>query len=89
MGTVDGQKVVGDFDRDGIADPNVIRSANGNLVWYVRQSSDHNMRAFVYRLSTDRPVIGDFDGDGATEVAVVRQVGNDLVWYILMSTTGR
>jgi hypothetical protein len=79
------KEVTGDFDRDGIADMAVVRKTNGNLVWYVSQSSDSQMRTFVYGLDTDRPVVGDFDGDGASDISVIRTIGNELSWYTLYS----
>jgi hypothetical protein len=62
-----------------------VRKTNGNLVWYVSQSSDSQMRTFVYGLDTDRPVVGDFDGDGASDISVIRTIGNELSWYTLYS----
>jgi hypothetical protein len=80
------EAVSGDFDRDGIADPTVIRKTNGHLVWFISQSSNGALRTFVYGLAADRPVIGDFDGDGKTDLALYRPSNG--TWYIQRSKTG-
>ena len=82
------QTLVGDFDRDGRADPVAVRqNAQNALIWYVRQSTDGAMRVFYFGTSGDKPVIGDFDGDGHTDIAVTRNNGGLLTWYYLRSAT--
>ncbi len=72
----------GDFDGDGRMDAAVFRPSNN--IWYIRQSSNGQLRAEQWGISTDRFVSGDYDGDGKTDLAVFRNG----VWYLNQSTDG-
>lgn len=80
---------VGDYDRDGKADVCVNRVENGQLVWYLRRSSDNQTRRVVFGLSSDgifpsNPA--DVDGDGATDILVTRVENGLRVYYALRSS---
>lgn len=81
-GAPDDKVLNGDFDGDGRQDAAVFRQTEG--AWYIRQSSDGQLRAVVFGLASDLAVPADYDGDGRTDVAVVRPSNN--VWYILRSS---
>lgn len=75
----DGDKPVrGDFDGDGKFDPAVFRGG----VWFIRQSSNGQMKTDSWGLSTDKFVTADYDGDSKTDIAVFRNG----VWYIKQSS---
>jgi hypothetical protein len=69
-----------DFEGDGRADISVFR----NGIWYIRQSSNDQLRAVHFGFGTDKPVPVDFDGDGKTDIAVFRNG----IWYYLQSSDG-
>ena len=73
----------GDFDGDGRLDAAVFRPSTAT--WYIRQSSNGQLRTEQFGLATDKLVPADYDGDGKTDVAIFRN-GN---WYIKQSTTGQ
>ncbi len=79
-GTNGDKPVRGDFDGDGKLDVVIFRPTNG--VWYIRQSSDNQIRYENWGISTDVLVPADFDGDGKTDLAIYR----DGVWYIRRSS---
>lgn len=75
-----GDKAVrGDFDGDGSLDAAVFRPSDAT--WYIRQSSNAQVRYDNWGTATDKFVCGDYDGDGNTDLAVFR----DGVWYIKQS----
>jgi hypothetical protein len=89
FGAVGDFPAVGDYDKDGKTDLGVIRVESGQLIWYIQNSSNGQMRAVPFGLSTDgffffRPF--DFDGDGAQDIAVNRNIGGNRVFYILRSS---
>ncbi len=79
----------GDFDGDGMADLTVARVGTGTapMVWYILQSSNQQLRAAQFGISTDLPAAGDFDGDGKTDIAVYRS-GGQSYFYALGSFNG-
>jgi hypothetical protein len=74
--------VVGDYDGDKILDAAVFRPSDGT--WYIKQSSDGQIRNIKFGMSGDKPVAADYDGDGKTDLAVFR--GG--TWYLQKSTEG-
>ena len=83
-GTIGDKPARGDFDGDGKQDAAVFRQTN--VVWYVLQSSNLQVRYQSWGVATDFRVLADYDGDGKTDFAVFRPSEN--VWYILNSATG-
>ncbi len=79
-GTSGDKPMRGDFDGDGKQDAAVFRSG----VWYIKQSSNNQLRTDYWGLSSDKFVTGDYDGDGKTDLAVFRSG----VWYIKQSSNG-
>jgi hypothetical protein len=73
----------GDFDGDGKQDAAVFRPSEN--VWYIRQSSNGQLKVGYWGFSTDKFVPADYDGDGKTDLAVVR----DGIWYILQSSNNQ
>ena len=79
--------VSGDYDGDGKTDLAVFRRGGAQTgYWYIKQSSDGQVKSHFWGLGTDVPVPGDYDGDGKTDVAVWR--GSVGAWYILRSSDG-
>ncbi len=64
------EPVRGDFDGDGRLDAAVFRASNN--VWYIRRSSDNQVRYENWGAAADKRVSGDFDGDGKTDLAIFR-----------------
>jgi len=81
-GTTGDKPMRGDFDGDGKADATVFRTSN--QTWYIRQSSNNQLRLDNWGLGTDKFVPADYDGDGKTDPAVFRSG----VWYVKQSLTG-
>jgi 6-phosphogluconolactonase (cycloisomerase 2 family) len=75
----------GDFDGDGRADLAVFRPSDAN--WYIRHSSNGQLRYEQWGLSSDRFVPADYDGDAKTDLAVFRPANN--TWYIRNSSNNQ
>lgn len=82
-GTAGDRPQTGDFDNDGKRDLAVFRPSNST--WYIRQSSDSQIRYENWGLSTDKFVPADYDGDGKTDLAVFRNG----IWYIRNSSNNQ
>jgi hypothetical protein len=72
-----------DFDGDGKTDIGITRSNAGNKEWWLSRSSDSNVFATVFGVSSDISAPADFTGDGKTDVAVFRPSNGN--WIILRS----
>jgi hypothetical protein len=66
----------GDYDGDGKYDLAIARTgATGAspLFWWIRQSSNGQIRIQQFGISSDLPTQGDYDGDARTDIAIYRQ----------------
>ncbi|MDQ3712123.1 MAG: VCBS repeat-containing protein, partial [Acidobacteriota bacterium] len=79
-GTFGDEPLRGDFDGDGKMDTAVYRATDN--IWYIRQSSNNQVRYERWGVATDKRVAGDFDGDGKTDLAIFR----DGFWAIRQSS---
>lgn len=70
-----------DFDGDHKTDISIFRPTGGE--WWYTRSSDNQVRALTFGVSTDRIVPADYTGDGKTDIAVWRPSDGQL--YILRS----
>ena len=82
-GAAGDKPVSGDFDGDGRLDAVVFHASNAT--WYIRRSSDAQVRYANWGLAADKFVPADYDGDGRTDLAVFR----DGTWYILQSSNNQ
>jgi hypothetical protein len=83
------QPCPGDYDKDGKTDLCVVRPENGQLAWYIRQSSDNAFTRTVWGLPTDTILSNypaDVDADGANDLLVMRNEGSQHVFYALRSS---
>ena len=79
----------GDFDGDGITDLCIVRNEGGQLHWYIRRSSNHEMQTAVWGIPTDEvfpnnPV--DVDADGINDILVSRVDNGQRYFYALQSS---
>lgn len=79
-----------DYDGDGRADLAIARSESGQRIWWIRQSSDGQVRVIPFGLSSDAFFTGrsDFDADAKADLLVIRNEGGQRVFYILRSSDG-
>ncbi len=78
-----------DVDNDGKNDAMMQRVVNGQLVYWVRRSSDAQAFVLAWGTTAFFPLFGDYDGDGKTDFAARQTVSpNDpLRWWIFESST--
>ncbi len=76
--------VLGDADRDGVADRRVYHPASGT--WYTLGSDGGIGSTVVWGGRDHLPVSGDFDGDARADIAVYNRL--DGLWSILNSRDG-
>lgn len=82
--------VQGDFDADGKSDFAVARLQSGQYFWYIRQSSNGQLRAVQFGQSGDTVLNrSDFDGDGKSDLTVRRTIGGSHIYYTLRSSDGQ
>ncbi|HEX8735881.1 MAG TPA: hypothetical protein VF721_11185, partial [Pyrinomonadaceae bacterium] len=79
------QPVTGDYDGDGKSDAAVIRRENGQMFWYILQSSDGAFVGLQFGLSEDKAVVADYNADAKTDIAVWRPSNG--TWYVLANYT--
>jgi hypothetical protein len=80
-----------DVDGDGKQDAMVRRAINGQIVYFVRRSSDGQMYSLTWGPNSPYffPLFGDYDGDGKTDF-VSRQTlseSGQYRWWIFQSST--
>jgi len=84
--------VVGDWDKNGVDDPGVVRSVNGQLVWYfdtAPNASNGNAEfSLTFGTAGSIPVAGDWDGDGYTDPGYVTRTSTSLEWRIQNQVNG-
>src|SRR5215203_5535073 len=73
-----------DFDGDGKTDIGIFRPAGAE--WWIQRSSNGQVPAFQFGVSTDRITPSDFTGDGKADVAFFRPSTG--TWYVLRSEDG-
>lgn len=82
--------VQGDFDGDGKSDFTVVRNQSGQYVWYIRQSSDGQVKILPFGVVGDTILNrSDFDGDGKSDLTVRRTVNGSHFYYTLRSSDGQ
>jgi len=79
--------VVGDWDRNGVDTPGVVRVVGSGLHWFLRNSNTGGFGEieFSYGLPGDIPVVGDWNGDGIDTPGVYRP--DEGRWYLRNSNT--
>ncbi len=82
----------GDFDGDGKFDLVAVRTgatASAPMTWWIRQSSDGQVRTQQFGISSDFPTQGDYDGDGKTDISVWRAAasGSQSTFFTIGSFT--
>ena len=77
-----------DVDGDGKNDAMVQRVVNGQLVYFVRRSSDEQLYSLAWGLTSFFPQFGDYDGDGKTDFASRETTTDGVIrWHIFQSAT--
>lgn len=83
--------VPGYYDGDCKQDIAVMRVSGPNLIWFILNSTNGQVRGYGFGTSaTDYSAQGDYDGDGITDVAVYRPNANagQGFFFLLKSTDG-
>lgn len=80
----------GDFDGDGKFDLVAVRTGaapTSPMTWYIRKSSDGQVKYQQFGITSDFPTQGDYDGDGVTDISVWRPAasGSNSVFYTISS----
>ncbi len=93
FGAVGDSPSVGDYDKDGKTDLCVVRNVGGQLVWYILNSSNGQMRTVPFgTTATDTFFFFnqiDVDADGAQDIMVSRVEGGNRAYYALRSSDGQ
>lgn len=81
-----------DVDNDGKQDAMVRRGINGQVVYFVRRSSDGQQYTLPWGLPAFFPQFGDYDGDGKTDFVARQTVSTGVTsgiifWHIFQSAT--
>ncbi|MBE0596398.1 MAG: VCBS repeat-containing protein, partial [Desulfuromonadales bacterium] len=76
----------GDWNGDGLLDPGVFRSVNGQGWWYFDTNGSGVWesgidQALQFGLAGDIPVVGDWNGDGVSDFGVFRNKNGQGWWY--------
>ena len=93
FGAVNDFPSVGDYDGDGKADLTTVRVESGQRIWYIRQSSNGQVRRVAWGASaTDglnffTPI--DVDGDDKQDIMVTRSVGGQRLNIVLQSSNNQ
>ena len=81
---------MGDFDGDGKSDFAVVRDTSGTYFWYIRQSSNGQLRVVRFGQTGDGLLNRvDFDGDGTNDIAIIRNNGGARDYYTIRSSDGQ
>ena len=83
--------VPGDYDKDGKTDVAVTRNIDGKKYWFIKQSSNGQVRVEQWGLPSDTvfsfgPSQIDFDGDGAADLVVQRNIDGSAYFYVRRSS---
>lgn len=83
--------VPGDYDKDGKTDVAVTRNIDGQKYWFIKQSSNEQVRVEQWGLPSDTtfgfgPSLIDFDGDGAQDLVVQRNIGGSAYFFVRRSS---
>ncbi len=83
--------VPGDYDKDGKTDVAVTRNIDGKKYWFIKQSSNEEVRVEQWGLPTDTvfgfgPSLIDFDGDGAQDLVVQRNIDGAAYFFVRRSS---
>ncbi|HQU83604.1 MAG TPA: CHRD domain-containing protein [Pyrinomonadaceae bacterium] len=86
-GATDDYPVLADFDGDGKNDFAVVRDVSGQYVWYIRQSSNGQLKTLQFGLVGDTVLNrSDFDGDGKSDITVRRTIDGIHYYFTLRSS---
>jgi hypothetical protein len=82
--------VIGDYDGDGKADLCATRGQGGQVIWYVRNSSNGQMQVFTWGIAaTDSPFFFfpiDVDNDGKQDAMMQRGVNGQRTFFVRRSS---
>jgi hypothetical protein len=82
--------VIGDYDGDGKADLCATRGQGGQVIWYIRNSSNGQMQVFTWGLAaSDSPFFFfpiDVDNDGKQDAMMQRGVNGQRTFFVRRSS---